>query len=234
MAHTLALVPGLNNTHEVFADLAPYLDPSISVVTRNNDLLDRVEAIADAWLQVLPESFWLGGFSFGGYVSLAILERAPERVQGIALIASTPYADSPETRQRRLKALDNGEDQYASMLAAQVSRLFTAKSLANEGLVARRQAMALDYGFTRYTHHVQATANRSDRLQVLAHCNKPVWLIAAADDVVVPADTMRSCVPHIPGCQFHVVPESGHMLPLEQPEALAQLLNAWISGSFEH
>ena len=40
MTHTLALVPGLNNTSEVFSDVLPYLDKSIVPVTRNNGMHD--------------------------------------------------------------------------------------------------------------------------------------------------------------------------------------------------
>lgn len=231
MTQTLALVPGLNNTDAVFADLLPYLDESITPVTRCNGLLDSVEAIADEWLDILPEIFWLGGFSFGGYVSLAILERAPQRVKGIALICSTPNADSPEARQRRLQALENGEAHYAKMLETQVNRVFSDDSLKDDALVARRQKMALDYGFARYACHVQATAKRPDRFELLNTCSKPVLLIAAEEDKVVLAEIVKACVPKISGCEFRSIPGSGHMLPLEKPEALAGLLNTWVSGS---
>lgn len=230
MAQTLALIPGLNNTHEVFSDLIPHLDASITPVTRNNDLLDSVEAIADEWLKVLPNEFWLGGFSFGGYVSLAILARAPERVKGIALICSTPYADSPEARQRRLKALDSGESQYAKMLETQIARVFSEEALKNEVLVARRQKMALDYGFARYSNHVQATAKRPESLSLLNSLAKPVLLVAAEEDVVVTAELMSNCAAKITGCEFHTIPGSGHMLPFEKPEALAAQLNAWVQS----
>lgn len=88
----LLLLPGLNNTGAVFDGVVAHLPASLRVHCPDLPALDRVEALADAVLADAPERFWLGGFSFGGYVAMAVLERAPERVQGIALICSTPRA----------------------------------------------------------------------------------------------------------------------------------------------
>lgn len=40
------------------------------------------------------------GHSMGGYVTLALHKAAPERVSGLALVASQAYGDPPEGAQR--------------------------------------------------------------------------------------------------------------------------------------
>ena len=77
MTHTLVLVPGLNNTSAVFDGVVRALPPQVQARTVDNPPLETVEAIAQVLLQQLPERFWLAGFSFGGYVALALLEAAP-------------------------------------------------------------------------------------------------------------------------------------------------------------
>jgi pimeloyl-ACP methyl ester carboxylesterase len=76
----LVLVPGLNNTHAVFDGVVAALPPAIHAHALDNPALDTVEAIAAAHLAALPARFWLAGFSFGGYVALAMLALAPERI----------------------------------------------------------------------------------------------------------------------------------------------------------
>jgi len=89
----LVLVPGLNNTHAVFDGVVKALPAEVRAHAVNNPALDSVDAIAQALLPTLPNRFWLAGFSFGGYVALAILAAVPERVQGIAMLCTAPFAD---------------------------------------------------------------------------------------------------------------------------------------------
>ncbi|RYY09453.1 MAG: alpha/beta fold hydrolase, partial [Cytophagaceae bacterium] len=49
------------------------------------------------------EPVLLVGHSMGGYVALALAQRYPERVAGLALINSSAYADTEEKRQAREK-----------------------------------------------------------------------------------------------------------------------------------
>ena len=73
MSH-LALIPGLNNTHAVFDLLRPLLPTDITAHTESNPPLDTVEAIAQSWLDRLPERFHLLGFSFGGCIFQAMAD----------------------------------------------------------------------------------------------------------------------------------------------------------------
>ena len=70
----LVLVPGLNNTPAIWDDVLPRLAPGITVHAPLVPARDTVEAIAEELLAQLPERFALCGFSFGGYVALAMLE----------------------------------------------------------------------------------------------------------------------------------------------------------------
>ena len=127
MTQTLVLLPGLNNTRAVFDGVLAALPPPVAALALDNLALDTVEAIAAAHLAQLPERFWLAGFSFGGYVALAMLAQAPERVQGIALLCTAPFADSEAAAQKRLAARqamvqDYGPARYAAHVRATAAR----------------------------------------------------------------------------------------------------------------
>ncbi len=81
---TLVLLPGLLNTRRLFerqiADVADLVDVVVPELWRH----DSIGAMAQAALDAAPATFALGGFSMGGYVSLEIMRRAPERVERLA------------------------------------------------------------------------------------------------------------------------------------------------------
>ncbi|BCN40667.1 hypothetical protein ALDI51_39860 [Alicycliphilus denitrificans] len=227
-AAQLVLVPGLNNTRAVFAGVLAALPAAVQATALDNPPLETVEAIAAAHLARLPERFWLAGFSFGGYVALAMLEQAPERVQGIALLCTAPFADSPAAAQKRIAALEAvAQGRYFEMVEAATANTFHPDSLANAALLQARQAMVRDYGPARYAAHVRATAARPDRARLLDG-SRPTLVLAGSHDQLFTPAALAAYAANIPGAQQRVVGPAGHLAPMEQPQAVAQALAQWM------
>ena len=81
MSIDLALIAGLNNTAAVWDAVLPVIGAESARVGKvvnchaaTNPAMDTVEELARHWLNNLPQRFHLVGFSFGGYVALAMLE----------------------------------------------------------------------------------------------------------------------------------------------------------------
>ena len=226
----LVLVPGLNNTRAVFNGVVAAQPPGMPVHALDNPALNTVEAIAQVHLDALPDRFWLTGFSFGGYVALAMLEAAPERVLGLALVCTAPFADTPEQSQKRLTSLEAArQGRYFEQVKAQAANAFHPDSLANAALMAAREAMVVDYGVERYIAHVQATAARPDRSHLLDG-QHPVLVVGASHDKVFAPEALNTWTQRIPGARFEQVQGAGHLLPMEQPYALVKLLTHWMQG----
>ena len=231
MTQTLVLLPGLNNTRAVFDGVLAALPPPAVALALDNPALDTVEAIAAAHLAQLPERFWLAGFSFGGYVALAMLAQAPERVQGIAMLCTAPFADSEAAAQKRLAALDAvAQGRYFELVAAAVSNTFHPDSLANAPLMAARQAMVQDYGPERYAAHVRATAARPDR-SALLDGSRPTLVLAGSHDKLFTPEALAAYAARIAGAQQRVVGPAGHLAPMEQPRAVAEALAQWMGAA---
>ncbi|MEO8545925.1 MAG: alpha/beta fold hydrolase [Burkholderiaceae bacterium] len=229
MTRCLVLVPGLNNTHAVFDGVVRALPRDVQALALDNPPLDTVEAIAQALLPQLPERFWLAGFSFGGYVALALLEAAPKRVQGIAMLCTGPFADPVAAHAKRLAALDAAaQGRYFELIDRQAANAFHPDSLGNTALMQARSAMVRAYGPERYAAHVRATMARPDRSRLLDG-GKPTLVVSASHDTVIPPDTVTRYAAMIPNVQTHVVQGAGHLLPMERPAELADLLAGWMS-----
>lgn len=225
----LVLVPGLNNTRVVFDGVVSALPSDVTALCANNPALPSVEAIARDWLTWLPERFWLGGFSFGGYVALAMLALAPERVAGLALMCTSPLADSPSARPKRLAALEAvAQGRYLELVQSQSANTFHPDSLLKPELMAARERMVGDYGAEAYAAHVQATMARPDRSHLLDG-QRPTLVMAASDDKLFPPETLERLAQSVPGAEFAVVQAAGHLAPMEQPERVAKVLADWIA-----
>ena len=229
-APALALVPGLNNTAAVFDGVLAALPATLQAHAYDNPALESVEAIAAHWLERLPQRFWLAGFSFGGYVALAMLEAAPERVAGFALLCSAPQADSPEAAQRRLASLDAvAQGRYFELMEQSAPNAFHPDSLANAPLMEQRRKMVQAYGPDRFTAHVRATAARPDRSRLLDG-SRPTLVLAASHDKLFAPAQMSAMAAGIPGARFVAIEGGGHLVPMEQPRAVANALAHWVFG----
>ncbi|QHE84286.1 alpha/beta fold hydrolase [Hydrogenophaga sp. BPS33] len=223
----IVFLPGLNNTGDVFRDVAAALPPQTRSHCPDLPPLDSVEALADAVLANAPPSFVLAGYSFGGYVAMAVLEKARDRLNGLCLMGSSARADSEEQkakRQQTLQAFDSATyvDTASSSLAP-----FHPDNRARPDLVARRRALASAYGAQRYVAHVRATMDRKDRSHLLDGAVPTLWL-AGSHDAVVPVQRQAEEAAKARHCEWVEISGAGHLLPLEQPSAVALALSTWM------
>lgn len=224
----LALLPGLNNTAAVFDRLRPHLGREVQALALDNPPLESVEAIAQAHLAALPERFWLAGFSFGGYVAMALLEAAAQRVQGIALICSAPFADPPQAAARRQAGIDAAlSGRHLQMVSEQAAQAFHPDSLNDPALMQERMDMVQAYGAERYVAHVRATMARPDRRHLLDG-RRPTLVVGGSHDSLFGPAALAAWATEIPGAGHVTIDGAGHLVPMEQPAALAQALLVWM------
>ena len=95
MAEPLVLLPGMMCDARLFgpqiAELSSEFSVMLSPVTRG----ERIEEIASGLLDELPQKFALAGLSMGGIVAMELLRRAPDRVTRLALLDTSPLAETP-------------------------------------------------------------------------------------------------------------------------------------------
>ena len=227
MSLDLLLLPGLNNTPSVFDGVVSALPATVRVHCPSLPALSTVESIAQQVLHDAPARFWLAGFSFGGYVALAVLAAAPERVAGMSLICSLPKTDSPAQASRRLAFIAQAQAGGYESLATSTALPFHPDNRQNQDLLARRLQMVRQYGAERFIAHCQACIARPDR-SLLLDGRRPTLLVTASHDEVVPTAEVRALGESLPEARLVVVDGAGHLLPMEQPPALACALTDWM------
>lgn len=169
------------------------------------------------------------GFSMGGIVALEMTRIAPERIAGLGLIDTTANADARGPERLR---------QQSDVLAGQLERVvidelkpnYLAKAHRHdEAMLALLRGMALSLGPEVFVNQSEALRLRGDLTPILSLLNVPTFVACGEEDGLCLPETQQSMAAQIRHSTFVSVPNAGHLLPLEQPAALAKLITTFLS-----
>lgn len=229
MSRDLVLLPGLLNDHRLWAAqveaLAPLTQCQVADLTQD----DSLAAMAERVLAAAPPRFALAGLSMGGYVALEILRRAPERVERLALVDTTARPDTPEQSQRRKDAVALARaGGFDKIMPTMLPLLVHPDHLALERVGGVAKDMARAVGAEAFARQQNAIMHRPDARPGLPRVACPALVVVGADDTVTPLERAEEMADLIPNARLEVVEKSGHLSPLEQPDAVSALMAAWL------
>jgi len=225
----LLFLPGLLCDARLWAHqldtLSDIADMSVADLTGD----DSMQALAARALADAPPTFALAGLSMGGYVAQEILRQAPERVSRLALIDTSPYADSGEQTERRRGFIDQvREGHFRGVTSRLLPMLIHQDRLADEKLTGTVQGMAESVGKDAFIRQQTAIMGRIDGLDDLAHVHCPTLILCGRQDALTPLEVHEIMAEAISGAALVVVEDSGHLSPLERPRAVSAALRYWL------
>ena len=182
-----------------------------------------LDGMARRVLDSSPERFVLVGFSMGGFVARALSLMAPERVRGVAFVASSARGYSEEETERRKKGYGPGGRPPRARSGA--PGLHPDRE-NDPVLIARLRGMQKRLG--REVRARQAALIRLDGYADLERIACPSLVVACRQDRLRRFAETERMAQHLPHATFRVIEDCGHMAPLEKPHELAALLGDWI------
>ena len=225
----IVLIPGMMCDADLWRDQIPVLADAPCLVP---DLdAASIEATVDDILGEAPERFALAGLSMGGYVALALVRRAPERVTRLLIAHSSARSDTAEQgagREAAIAAVEAGK--FDRVVERLVSASVHPSRHADTPMLQRIEAMLRRMGPERFVRQQRATASRADSRAGLAAIAVPTWIVAGDADRIVPPDNAAELAAAIPGARLTVVAECGHLSPIERPGRFNRALLGWIHG----
>jgi pimeloyl-ACP methyl ester carboxylesterase len=174
----------------------------------------------------------LGGCSMGGYIAMAVLRAAPERVAALLLVDTKAVADSPEQRDNRLVVADRAERDGIDGWLADNS---LPNLIGRTGYSSRPEvvAEARELIETQPSEGVawaqRAMAARPDSTDTLRAFGGPSLVVAGEEDTLTPPDAARDLAAALPRAELAILPRIGHLAPLEDPAAFARVVQPWLS-----
>jgi pimeloyl-ACP methyl ester carboxylesterase len=200
-----------------------------------------LDVMADAVAGLLDnlgiERAVVGGLSMGGYVTMALLRRHPDRLSAIVLADTKAGADSPEAATNR------------EVVAAAVEDAGTAAGIADGMLpnllgATTRESRPDVVGTVRRWIGAQpaagvawaqrAMAARPDSLVDIRAFGRPVLVVYGAEDTISPAaDAVAMAeAARAGGSDTTVVeiPAAGHLTAVEDPHAVTDALLGWLAS----
>lgn len=217
------LLPGTLCDARLFAPLeAAWAAMGVHITTRVGDL-HRLSDPAPSWWEAqlagLPMQFDVLGFSLGGVLALQLLQRAPERVRRLVLVASNPMPGSAQHRERVLAQQTLWQEKGPLTVADAL--LDQASPRADAAVRSVVRSMAIDTPQDAFKAQGELNATRPDGIPVLANWHGPLMLLSGVNDPWCGADKQLLMQKAHPRTIWHELPDCGHYLPLEQPAALA-------------
>ncbi len=170
------------------------------------------------------------GLSQGGMVAQKLALLRPDLVSALMLI-STSCRSAPSLRdnmEARIAAMDKAGPEAAAKIAAE-SIFSPAWRGANANELARfyawRAAMPSDplNAATRALYDFDLSKD-------LPRIAVPTLVVAGSEDVLTRPAGMEEIAALIPGAEYRLIPGAGHMIPVEQPAAVAALLSAFLQA----
>lgn len=220
-AHTRLITPdqrGLGRSPLPATDRAPTLDDAARDVLAMLDKLglDRVA---------------LGGCSMGGYLTMAVLRAAPERLAGLVLMDTKATADTEQARDNRLAVAARAEQETGLRWLADgmLRNLLGANTkIARPDVLRRAREMIESQPPAGVAWAQRAMAARPDATETLLSAEVPALVIAGAQDTLTPPATAREMADGLPGSRLLILPGAGHLSPMEDPAAVSGALCDWL------
>ncbi len=224
----ITLLPGLACDAQLWRDQLGALAPLGAV--RVADVHTRHASLPDMAAALLAETegaLHLVGTSMGGMVALEAARQAPQRVQSLALLATSARPDTPELRQLRTDAIGLFEQgRLREVLQANVAFAFHP---AHAGaLAADYLAMVECAGAAQLIAQNGAVMARADLRPSLPAIGCPTLVVCGRDDRLTPPEHSQEIAAAIPAAQLELIDECGHLLTWEQPARVNALLRDWL------
>ncbi|HVW01081.1 MAG TPA: alpha/beta fold hydrolase, partial [Planctomycetaceae bacterium] len=194
-----------------------------SDVTRGTVTMERfaddLAGLLDALHVYEPVVFC--GLSMGGYIGWQFVRKHAKRVRGLVLCDTRSVADSEEARRLRMKtAADVLASGPGAIAEAMLQRMLASSTFAHRSeIVEELRASILSQSSEAVAAASRGMAERPDVQELLPRIEAPSLVIVGEHDAISPPAEMEQIAQGIPGAAYVVIPDAGHMTPLEAPAA---------------
>ncbi len=175
----------------------------------------------------------VAGHSLGGIIALTMAAMAPDRIARLALLASAPVGVARNAALFDLILRLRAEGQPPDLwLRAFLPWLFHPRFFDVPGQLDAAIAQSLAYPHAQAPQAMAAQVaalQRSDPRGLAARVRCPTLALLAENDLLIPLATARAALAPIADLRVAQIPDSGHSLHWDAPEATLAALIPFLS-----
>lgn len=172
------------------------------------------------------------GLSMGGYVAFELARRHRDTVRALILANTRAEPDDEAGRRRRGELISlvqrEGSGALGDVLLPQL--LSPANLSAMPHVVQHLRTMISSNPPQGLIGALEAMRDRPDSRGLLKQIKVPTLVIAGRDDQLIPSSACKALADAIPGAQFTLIPDAGHLTPLEQPIATSRVIGEFLES----
>jgi pimeloyl-[acyl-carrier protein] methyl ester esterase len=196
-----------------------------------------LDTLARTLLEELPARSVVLGWSLGGMVAQRLAALAPERVEKLILVGSSPRFCQGEGWMEAMPPaiLDAFEAQMRGDAAAMLFRFLAIQALGGED--ARAQVALLKRFIGERPLPTEQTLlaglallRHGDVRSYLSEIHQPVCLIQGEQDTVVPVSAARRLAQMLPDAELHLLAGCAHAPFLTRPQEVAAIVRGFLAS----
>lgn len=230
MKPTIFLLPGLLCDETVWehqiASLEPYADIRVPVFRG----LSSFRVMALQVLRDAPSRFSVVGHSMGGRVALEMMHLFPERIDKFVLISTGVHRVQPGEATQRWSLVNLAEEQGMEALAeVWIPAMVHPGRHQDAELIEKIRTMVLRSTPDDYVGQISAALTRADQSRYLSAIRHKVLLMCGNEDTWSPLSQHEEICRQLRRGRLCGIPDAGHMVMMEQPEAVSARLLKWFT-----
>lgn len=226
----LVLLPGLACDARMWRAQVVALASLQPVVSDVHFRHDTIAAMAAALLEEHEGPLALCGASMGGMVAMEACCQAPQRIARLALLGTNARPESDEMRQLRTSAIAEFEQgRLREVIEPNIAFAFHSANAADPRLREDYLDLVLDAGAAALIRQNRAVMTRPDARKHLPGLCIPTLVLCGDSDQLTPPECSEEIAALVPNSRLHFIARCGHMLTMEQPEAVNAHLQNFFS-----
>jgi pimeloyl-ACP methyl ester carboxylesterase len=173
----------------------------------------------------------LAGFSLGGTIAMRVAIDHPDRVGGLALVATSSRVGraAGDWYRERVAMVGRGDPRLREKLDQDTADVYAqSPGEVEEGLLIRRQSTADPRGYANACA-AMAGLNAAPLDPELPRIKAPALIVAADRDQHCPPKAAQIIAAGIAGSRLEVFEGAGHPIPVERPAELARSINSFLA-----
>lgn len=223
---TLVLLPALLCNEGLFSPQIAALKDRANIVVPDLSRDTTIAAAAQRILSEIPaEKFCLCGISMGGYVAFELMRQAPERIEALCLTDTNPFGETEQSSKNRAAMIVRAQtDGLESIVESSQFSVLAPENRDKPLIKELLPKMVFETGLHGYVNEQKTIMSRPDSRDLLEKIACPTLVAGGELDKLSTPAIMDDMARQIPNAERIVIKNSGHFPPLENPDAMTEVL----------